>query len=615
MKYPSVSWHITGNASTGWTSAVRTFVREKPCRLRLTLLAVLAIGVIGCRRGIPAPPPAEAPGTTASCPASISLYFADYRKVSAHDPGSVRLHFRVPPDAPPIKEVLFSDRPILVWGLTNLLFAPVTAPESVALPFADGEPQVFAPEMPPRTGITWARLRSPDAHDGGLAELVIKLEHPLSMPGKVTVVDAAGATLNTVVRPLPRRLTLEAIRFSPDMTTALCHLQWMGDACDCRVERVEVDGMEVSPKHWRDGGPLPASAQTVVAIKPVNGFQAGRECIIRIDLQASEGSFSSAERVRALSFFPLASERGAIRLPQLDFVCPDVTIYRNREVLPDDALKSRIPDHPHISRVFGCAMHTYAANLTRSAQHVFATHERAQRLVPSAPTTIHMCRIRPEEGYALFGETTDTLRYQPLFSNKPDIPAGGADPVTTVERLSGCAVAAAAPRPAHCVLPTSFGKSYGTMSPVELRRLVYTALGRGAGGMLFRHKGWTHEDEFTRHMAALFRELESIRPHLENACFVASPTVAAGGAQATAYLLRSGLNTGLLIFVSHDARDEALISIDAGILPAGVSFAAVAPGGLSPYQPVRSDQGRLQLPVANGASAYVIIWPEMENQK
>ena len=209
-----------------WMSGFIYRLKIWPWHVRL-IIACFTTVAAGCSRDIPHRPETDATKSPALSSASCSLYFADYRKVSPSDPGSVRVHFNVPSGAPAIKEILFSGHPIPVWGVTNLLVSSLPPSPNVAA-LAQDDVRGDGSSLLAAKSVTWARLRYDGGHDGGLAELVVKLVRPLATPVKVTVIDLADTTFSTVVRPLSRRLTIDAVRFLPDMSAAYCHLRWIG---------------------------------------------------------------------------------------------------------------------------------------------------------------------------------------------------------------------------------------------------------------------------------------------------------------------------------------------------------------------------------------------------
>jgi hypothetical protein len=204
-------------------------------------------------------------------------------------------------------------------------------------------------------------------------------------------------------------------------------------------------------------------------------------------------------------------------------------------------------------------MHKFAGDQTRCARETFRRYDICSKYDPHHPSLIHMCRIRPETGYALFAETTDILRFNPNITSGMSRGREGESPEEVVERISRYAYYAARPRPAQALADTAkFGSDKDLASPEEFRRRVYTMLGCGVKGLLYRHRGWEDmssprlDDEIKR----LNAEVRQIRHYLTVADVVDWAEVE-GGKHMSAYSLLAGDEAVVVILVNHNSHKDA----------------------------------------------------------
>jgi len=129
-------------------------------------------------------------------------------------------------------------------------------------------------------------------------------------------------------------------------------------------------------------------------------------------------------------------------------------------------------------------------------------HQTARELVrryavslerfPNHPALTHVCRIRAETGYALFAEIADLLSFNPSTTAPETTLNKRMSPQAVVEHLCGYGSRAAAPRPFLCMADTTHtgsgaGESENFATPYEFRARIFTSLGMGAKGLVYRH--------------------------------------------------------------------------------------------------------------------------------
>jgi len=260
--------------------------------------------------------------------------------------------------------------------------------------------------------------------------------------------------------------------------------------------------------------------------------------------------------------------------------------------------------------VFDCAMHKFAGDKARCAKETFRRYDICAKYDPHHPSLIHMCRILPETGYALFGETTDILRINPNITSGMSKGREGETPEEVVERITCYAYRAACPRPVQALADTAkFGDSKTLASPEEVRRRVYTMIGVGVKGLLYRHRGWVDMDtpELDAEIRRLNAEIRQIRSYLSVADVVDWAEMTEG-ANLSAYSLLAGEKSIVLIVVSHASPTETAkvaLALPDWFVPSSASQITAA--GQEPVETtLTGSELVLHIPTTEPASAYLI---------
>jgi len=146
------------------------------------------------------------------------------------------------------------------------------------------------------------------------------------------------------------------------------------------------------------------------------------------------GGAVAQERVRVITGFPISVEHGS---PPAGFNLDTVPYTRRPEYLTDAdaAVEVHEADTIAVNHIFDCAIHTYKADHARSASEILRRYDLSRYHEPAIPCSQHLCRVRPETAYALFGELTDILRTNPNINS--GFSHGNADsPEETVARIT-----------------------------------------------------------------------------------------------------------------------------------------------------------------------------------
>lgn len=524
--------------------------------------------------------------------ADLELYHSDYRKVTAADPGSLRVYLRNTSDREiALKHVLLDNLPIPVWGITNnLRFTP---------PHPDGPPGSAATNSAPSAyevarkkyahkRVIWSRVRPRTAAPGEIMEFVSKLQKPLHRPSKVTLIAESGERTDVVIRTGARPLDITAIRFSKDLTKTYLYYSNNRDVGD-GVERVEMDGHTVPLSFWSAPSQVGQGEKGVVVISHASPLPQGA---YRTFLIRTGTGVTAAERVRVFSHFPITMEWA--EAPDDYGFDPDPAILSRYDSVKEgaDSPTKNLVDHWHVNHLFDCIMHAYRADQTRSAEEILKRHDRWNGLDPLHLSSIHPCRIRPDEGYARFGDITDALKFNPFIDAHFARKAGATTPLAIAECVIKDAYAGASPRPVYGVVPSNFSADSGADDAASrLRRRVFALLAGGVQGVIYRPAHWGQDPENPLDAAIrdVNRELRLIQDTIGVSDVIDVST--SGAAPFTASALLAGDAALLLVvFSGEDSAKDAgghddpgagdlVVRLPSWLVPESVEV--VTPSGLS----------------------------------
>jgi len=569
-----------------------------------------------------------------------------YRKTSEFDPGTIRVYLHnYAKRRVTATQVLLDGLPISVWGVDLRWDKIEPDPVPTGEDHEEGSEYDIAAARLSDRRIVWARMAPPTIPPGQVGELALKLTHPLPRPMKVKFVLDEGRELEALVRPVALSLTITAVTFSEGldriyvyMTTGL-ELPEDKKGCGCgqgasseteeqtgppavqqaeplRITSLELNGNPVTSGAWLSSDRIAEGEKQLAIIDLDEPLSQGSFVTVRI---ACDGGASAEERVRVFAGFPLNVETGN---PPASFGLDEALYTFFPAYAKSDDPGKNAPQKPEpsmrVNYVFDCAMHKFAGDKARCAKETFRRYDICAKYDPHHPSLIHMCRIRPETGYALFGETTDILRINPNITSGMSKGREGETPEEVVERITHYAYCAARPRPVHSLADTAkFGESKACASPEELRRRVYTMLGCGVKGLLYRHRGFRDMSTpaLDEEIKGLNAEIRHLRPHLAVADVVDWAVAQETG--LTAHALLAGDAAVLVILVRHECGDgssspepgetiEISLTLPGWIRP--FSAARILPEGEEPAVLLVRGGGRfvIEAEVPEAASAYVI---------
>ena len=326
--------------------------------------------------------------------------------------------------------------------------------------------------------------------------------------------------------------------------------------------------------------------------------------------------------MRVLPGFPINTEGGPV--PQGFGLDPTPYVHRPDYISPDQAarpLHSAPEPAQRANDIFHCAMHAYGLDKHRTAREILRRYDLCRRHDPHHLCVQHLCRIRPETGYALFGQLADAIRINANIRTSLDTRLRRAAPIDIVAGISRAARLAVRPRLVHAVADTSpFGETKGFADPAAFRRRVYAILSESPRGLFYRHRGWAGSEPGAKALNTEIRrlnaELAHLRPHLAIADVWPWPR-APRRPDLLARALLAGDQALLLILVRRTPPEgqplpegqTLQLAIDLPPSLAPRRAARIAPDGLQPLAAVRAgDDGAMTLDVAlpDTASAYLI---------
>jgi hypothetical protein len=500
-----------------------------------------------------------------------SIFFTQYRKTSDWDPGTVRIWFQnATAKDRRLVRVKLNGSTIPVWGVDwERRFAEASACVKRELG-KEGNPDCRAiADSFGSKQIAWAQLDPPLVPGGGISQLAVKLAH--RPPGLLmfTLQWESGEEQRVLVDPQPATLGISAVTFSEDLATVFVYLENRAEV-PVSLSMVQLLGVPEVKEAWLSSGNVGSACKELAVTKLKHPLRAGEF----IAVQAKSGARTVAvERVRVLSGFPLGLELD--RSPDGDLgvdsspysMVPAYLRTERSDSAPTCEDAQPGPAGTQDSRgiyLYMCPTHSFDCDPRRNAGEIFRRHDLCQRSDPLVPCFIHVCRVRPEEGYALFAETADIIRINPNVNTSLQPRAPEDPPEKIVARIARCAYLSARPGVVHAIEDTTeFGATDSLSSPAEYRRKIYAILGQGVKGLFLRHDVRKSESPArTQALAdtirAIHAEIRMVRPLLavaDTAC-LASVRDRPG---TTVYTLLAADQAILILVVQHTLQPPGTV--------------------------------------------------------
>lgn len=480
---------------------------------------------------------------------SLVIDHVSYRKTSKFDPGTIRVFLKNSGKSKiTVKKVLLDGYSIPVWGVNDIkLNKPSPKVEEKNHP--KNFKEIAAKYSSKR--IVWARMTPHPIPPNHIAALFVKMVNPLPRPMKVVFELDSGEKIKAIVRPVANLLVFTAITFSEKLDIMYLYLEGRSKT-ELDISEIEIDGKSVMNQTWFSSKKLKNEKKVIGKFKFGSPRTQGK--YITIKISTKQGA-SAEERIRIFSHFPINVENG--NPPKgFGFDVDSYTFqpsYFKSKILPKEG--KPMPALLRVNHIFDCLMHKFGANKTRCAHETFKRFDLVSRYDPNNPTTIHLCRIRPETGFALFAETVDVLRLNPNITTALSKGGENESPEEIAGRICHFAYRAASPRPFHPLVDsTKYGTENEIGVPEEMRKLAYTLIGMGAKALLFRHKDWQGKTgrgkEINHEIMKLITEIS----HLKSYLAIADPVPwikTPNNEKVSAFSLAAGDRGIVIILVRH----------------------------------------------------------------
>jgi hypothetical protein len=494
-----------------------------------------------------------------------STFFTQYRQTSEWDPGTVRIWFRnATARDRRLVRVKLNGSTVPVWGVDwEGRFAEANACVERELGKAGGPDCRAITESFGSKQIAWARLDPPFVPGRGISELAVKLARRPPGPLMLTLEWESGQEQRTLVDPQPAAVGISAVTFSEDLATVFVYLE-----CRAKVpvslSVVQLMGVQDVKEAWLSSGSIGSACKELAITRLRRPLRAGEF----ITVEAKAGTRTVAiERVRVLSGFPIGTESdrspdGDLGVDASPYSMVPAYLHTERSdsaLACEDSQPGPVDTRdPRGICLYMCPTHSFDCNPRRNAGEIFRRYDLCQRFDPLVPCFVHVCRVRPEEGYALFAETTDILRINPNVTTSLQPRAADDTPERIVARIARCAYLSARPGVVHAIEDTTaFGANDSLSTPAECRRRIYATLGQGVKGLFLRHDARKSESPARAQamadtIRAIHAEIRKVRPLLAVADAACLATVRDSPGTDVYTLLAA--DQGIVLFVVRHER-------------------------------------------------------------
>jgi hypothetical protein len=384
----------------------------------------------------------------------------------------------------------------------------------------------------------WARSLPNPIPPQGFADLAVKLAR---VPQRKITLRIAGRDFVAFERTIERindPLNICSVGFSPEMDMVCVYIESRLDE-PVILRRVFMNGNEVTSRIRFPLETVPPRGKALAVIPLVEPLTAGSEIFLRV---VGEPAAEGVALVRAFSVFPVTWLDGSV--PKgLDSTEGPGSIRQGS--VQGEGLAG-------IENIMRCPAHAHGTRPEAAAKFI-AAHEKLIRSDPAIPGMIYVCRWDKEINYFVFAELGDVVRVMPFAGSASYL----SDPLNhRLQWLTALAVRAAGPRPVHAVVPIRFADSYQwerSITPDEVRALVYLSLSRGAKGLCYgRHDpGLTRDAE--SELLKVTREVDRLRPYLVFA--EPMPWGRTDHPQIEAATLLAGDRALVLLVINHSFND------------------------------------------------------------
>jgi len=409
----------------------------------------------------------------------------------------------------------------------------------------------------------WARSLPNPIPPQGFADLAVKLTH---VPRRKITLRIAGQDFETFEQTIERvndSLNICSVGFPPEMDVVCAYIESRLDE-PIILRRVFMNGNEVTSRVRLPLETIPPRGKALVVISLAEPLAAGSAIFLRV---LGEPAAEGVTLVRAFSVFPVTWLDGSV---------PKGMGSTGR---PSNIRQGSVSGEglAGIENIMRCPAHAHGTRPEAAAKFI-AAHEKLMHDEPTIPGMIYVCRWEKEINYFVFAELGDVVRVMPFAGSASYQP----DPLNhRLQWLIALAVRAAGPRPVHAVVPIRFADSHQwerSITPDEVRALVYLSLSRGAKGLCYgRHDSGLSQDAESE-LLKVTREVDGLRSYLVFA--EPMPWGRTNRPQVEAATLLAGDRAMVLLVINHSFGDFDNGRVLQCVLEDNVRSEIVLPAGM-----------------------------------
>lgn len=388
--------------------------------------------------------------------------------------------------------------------------------------------------------LLWWLARPNPVPPGGFSDVAAKLSQRPDRKLKVRIVSSVEPALHVDYDRINDGLWLTCIGFSSRLDTVYLYVENRLDV-SVTLQHVRINAQDVTGRSrflWKEVAPKRKACVVVPLREPIEPG-----AIVLADVQANHELARCAELVRGFSVFPITWLDGS--LPVGLAHTPDQLMKYRHGYVPAEGVRG-------IENIMRCPAHAHGTRRNAAARFI-RRYADLMQAEPRVPGMMYVCRWEKEVNYFTFGELGDFVRIMPLAESV----CYESDPLNhRVQWLTALGVRAAAPRPAHAVIPIRFADSYQwerSCTPEEIRAMIYLPISRAAKGICYGAKQPGLTAEAAAALEQVTRELLRLRPYLPFAEYLSIGRTDKEDVEAACLL--AGDQAVILLVINHSMGD------------------------------------------------------------
>ncbi|HUW82173.1 MAG TPA: hypothetical protein VMZ31_05160 [Phycisphaerae bacterium] len=388
--------------------------------------------------------------------------------------------------------------------------------------------------------LLWWLVRPNPVPPGGFSDVAAKLSQRPDRKVRLKIVSSVSPALPVDFARINDGLSLTYIGFSPRLDTVYLYVENRLDV-SVTMQRVRINARDVTGRSrflWTEVAP---KRKTCVVVPLEQPLEPG--AIVLAGAQANHELACCAELVRAFSMFPINWLDGSLPVGLAD--TPDQLMEYRPGYVPAEGARG-------IENIMRCPAHAHGTRRNAAVRYI-RRYGDLMRTEPQVPGMMYVCRWEKEVNYFTFAELGDFVRIMPFAESV----CYESDPLNhRVQWLTALGVRAAAPRPAHAVVPIRFADSYQwkrSCTSEEIRAMVYLPVSRAAKGICYGAKQPGLSDEAAAALEQVTREILQLRPYLQFADYL--PLGRTDKEDVEAACLLAGDQAVILLVINHSMGD------------------------------------------------------------